>query len=136
MLTWFKRTLAVGLLAGLAACGGGHEDPTIAQTVASQPEFSILAEAVAAADLGSALADTSARLTLFAPTNDAFAALLGELGLTKAQLLANKPLLSRVLTYHVLGTAVTAEPLPPYSTTCDDAPEIEPYAPAVYVSAY
>ena len=112
MLSWIKRTLAAGLVAGLAACGGGHEEPTIAQTVASQPEFSILAEAVAAADLAKALDDTSARLTLFAPTNDAFAALLGELGLTKAQLLADKPLLTRVLTYHVLGTAVTSLTVP------------------------
>jgi len=112
MLTWIKRTLAVGLLAAVAACGGGDEDPTIAQTLTSRPEFSILAEAVAAADLGSALADTTAGLTLFAPTNDAFGALLGELGLTKAQLLANKPLLTRVLTYHVLGTALASSAVP------------------------
>lgn len=112
MLSWIKRTLAAALVAGLAACGGGHEEPTIAQTVASQPEFSILAEALAAADLAKALDDTSARLTLFAPTNDAFAALLGELGLTKAQLLADRPLLTRVLTYHVLGTVVTSPAVP------------------------
>ena len=35
--------------------------------------------------------------TVFAPTNDAFAALLTELGVTKAQLLADKPLLTAVL---------------------------------------
>ena len=40
--------------------------------------------------------------TVFAPTNDAFAALLTELGITKAQLLADKALLTSVLTYHVL----------------------------------
>ena len=112
MLSWIKRTLAVGLLAGLAACGGGEEDATVAQTLTSYPEFSILAEAVAAADLTPALADTHAQLTLFAPTNDAFAALLAELGLTKAQLLADKPLLTRVLTYHVLGKTVTSANVP------------------------
>jgi uncharacterized surface protein with fasciclin (FAS1) repeats len=113
MLSWIKRTLAIGLLAGLAACGGGaEEDATVAQTLTSYPEFSILAEAVAAAELAPALADTHAQLTLFAPTNDAFAALLGELGLTKAQLLANKPLLTHVLTYHVLGKTVTSPNVP------------------------
>jgi uncharacterized surface protein with fasciclin (FAS1) repeats len=117
MLSWIKRTLAAGLLAGLAgltACGGGSsdEDPTVAQTLTSYPEFSILAEAVAAAELTPALGNTGARLTLFAPTNDAFAALLSELGLTQAQLLANKPLLTRVLTYHVLGQAVTSPQVP------------------------
>jgi transforming growth factor-beta-induced protein len=44
--------------------------------------------------------------TVFAPTNDAFAALLGELGITKAALLADKPLLTKVLTYHVVGSRV------------------------------
>ncbi|MEN9417895.1 MAG: hypothetical protein RI988_1515 [Pseudomonadota bacterium] len=112
MLSWITRTLAVGLLAGLAACGGGEEDPTVAQTLTSYPEFSILAEAVAAADLTPALADANAQLTVFAPTNDAFAALLGELGVTKAQLLADKPLLTRVLTYHVLGKTVPSANVP------------------------
>lgn len=112
MLSWFKRMAAVTLLAGVAACGGGHEDPTIAQAVASDSRFSILAQAVAAADLTPALSDPAARLTVFAPTNEAFTALLGELGLTQAQLLADKPLLTRVLTYHVLGKAVTSPNVP------------------------
>ena len=42
MLSWIKRILAAGLLAGLAgltACGGGSsdEDPTVAQTLTSYP---------------------------------------------------------------------------------------------------
>ena len=44
--------------------------------------------------------------TVFAPTNAAFAAALTELGLTKAQLLANKPRLTTVLTYHMLPARV------------------------------
>ena len=43
---------------------------------------------------------------MFAPTNDAFAALLTELGITKSQLLADKALLTSVLTYHLLPTRV------------------------------
>ena len=41
-------------------------------------------------------------LTVFAPTNAAFADLLAELGLTKEQLFANRALLTQVLTYHVV----------------------------------
>jgi uncharacterized surface protein with fasciclin (FAS1) repeats len=43
---------------------------------------------------------------VFAPTNDAFAALLGELGVTKEALLADKALLTQVLTYHVVSGQV------------------------------
>jgi uncharacterized surface protein with fasciclin (FAS1) repeats len=49
---------------------------------------------------------------VFAPTNDAFAALLHELHLTKAQLLANKPLLTKVLTYHVVPAQVLSSQIP------------------------
>jgi uncharacterized surface protein with fasciclin (FAS1) repeats len=47
---------------------------------------------------------------VFAPTNDAFTALLAQLGLTKDQLLADKALLTRVLSYHVVpGRVLRAE---------------------------
>ena len=112
MFNWLKRLALAGVVALVAACGGGHEDPTIAQTVGADSRFSILSAAVAAADLGPALADPNARLTVFAPTNEAFAALLAELGVTQAQLLADKALLTRVLSYHVLGTTVTSPHVP------------------------
>jgi transforming growth factor-beta-induced protein len=65
------------------------------------PSFSILVEAVVAADLADTLGG-SGPFTVFAPSNDAFAALLRELGVTKQQLLADRALLTTVLTYHVL----------------------------------
>jgi len=77
----------------------------LVQLAQSLPQFSILVEAVVAADLAGALSGPG-KLTVFAPTNDAFAALLGELGLTKEALLANKPLLTQVLTYHVVSGQV------------------------------
>jgi uncharacterized surface protein with fasciclin (FAS1) repeats len=77
----------------------------IVETALSVPDFSILVEAVVAADLATTLSGAGP-FTVFAPTNAAFAALLTELGVTKAQLLANKPLLTAVLTYHVLGARV------------------------------
>jgi uncharacterized surface protein with fasciclin (FAS1) repeats len=77
----------------------------IVQTAQALPDFSILVEAVVAADLAATLSGTGP-FTVFAPTNAAFAALLTELGVSKAALLANKPLLTSVLTYHVLGARV------------------------------
>ena len=79
----------------------------IVELAASLPDFSILVEAVLAAELEGTLSGTGP-FTVFAPTNAAFAALLGELKLTKAQLLANKTLLTQVLTYHVLPAKVLA----------------------------
>jgi uncharacterized surface protein with fasciclin (FAS1) repeats len=84
----------------------------IVQQAQITPSLSILVEAVVAAGLVGALSDTEASLTVFAPTNDAFAALLVELGTTKADLLADTELLTTVLTYHVLGNEVRAADLP------------------------
>lgn len=83
----------------------------IVDTAQSLPEFSVLVEAVIAADLVSALQNAAA-LTVFAPTNAAFATLLAELGLSKEALFANKPLLTQVLTYHVLGARVLKAEVP------------------------
>lgn len=111
-----RRKLLVATMLGagtslLAACGGGGGDDgaaTILKVAQTRPEFSILAEAVAAAGLTATLSGTGP-YTLFAPTNDAFAALLAELGITKQQLLADKALLTSVLTYHVLPGRVDAQ---------------------------
>lgn len=115
MTHWTRRLFAISLVSLLAACGGNDDDPApvpnIVQAAQADPRFSILVEAVVAADLGSALS-APGPLTVFAPTNDAFAALLTELGLSKDQLLANKPLLTAVLQYHVLGSRVAAAQVP------------------------
>ena len=83
----------------------------IVETAVATPSLSILVEAVTAANLGATLSGTGP-FTVFAPTNDAFAALLTELGVTKAQLLANVPLLTKVLTYHVVGARVLKADVP------------------------
>ena len=46
--------------------------------------------------------------TVFAPTEDAFAAALDQLGLTAEELLADTDTLSSVLTYHVIAGEVPA----------------------------
>ena len=89
-------------------------DKNIVQTAqalaAGNPgEFGILVEAVVAADLATTLSGPGP-FTVFAPTDAAFAALLAELGVSKAALLADKPLLTAVLTYHVvLGRVFKAD---------------------------
>jgi transforming growth factor-beta-induced protein len=82
-------------------------DKNIVDIASGNPQFSILVEAVVAAGLVDTLSGPGP-LTVFAPTNDAFAALLAELDISKAALLADKPLLTKVLTYHVLGARVLA----------------------------
>ena len=87
-------------------------DKTIVQTaVASAPEFSILVEAVTAAGLVDTLSGPGP-FTVFAPTDAAFAALLAELGVTKAQLLADTALLDKVLKYHVVPGRVLKAGVP------------------------
>jgi len=87
---------------------------TIGQTVqslATSGQFTILAQAVAAANLVGAL-DGSTMLTVFAPTDAAFKALLGELGMSLPEVLANPQLLASVLTYHVVAGDLFAAELP------------------------
>ena len=111
-----RRSLLMLAAAGagsalLTACGGGDDDhnppKNLVEVAQSLPDFSILVEAVVAADLATTLSGTGP-FTVFAPTNAAFAALLTELGVSKEALLANKALLTAVLTYHVLPAKVEA----------------------------
>jgi uncharacterized surface protein with fasciclin (FAS1) repeats len=115
MLQWTRRAgLAAMLLAGamLTGCWDDDSGPdNIVETAQDNPELSLLVEAVAAADLTDTLSGDGP-LTVFAPTNAAFTALLAELGLTKDELFADKPLLTAVLTYHVLGAEVAADDIP------------------------
>ncbi|MFG6467406.1 fasciclin domain-containing protein [Roseateles sp. BYS87W] len=112
LLNWLKSWGAFALLAGLVACGGGSgSSPNVVDLTRSDARFSVLAEAVAAADLGATLSGPGP-FTVLAPTDAAFAALLAELNLSKAQLLADKALLRAVLQYHVLGSQVAASQVP------------------------
>lgn len=75
-------------------------DQTIVEIAASNPDFSILVAAVQAAGLVDTL-NGNRHYTVFAPTNAAFEELLADLGISAEELLANKPLLTDVLLYHV-----------------------------------
>lgn len=81
----------------------------IVATAQGDNRFSILVEAVVAAGLVDTLSGAGP-FTVFAPTNDAFAAALTELGVTKDALFANTALLTKILTYHVVpGRVLKAE---------------------------
>jgi uncharacterized surface protein with fasciclin (FAS1) repeats len=100
----------------LTACGSSSDEtpgPTqnIVQIAQANPDFSILVEAVVAADLVGTLSGPGP-FTVFAPNNAAFGALLTELDVTKEELLANKGLLTAVLTYHVLDIKVLKSQIP------------------------
>ena len=102
------------------------ELPTIAEIVvasteADPAEFTILLAAVSAADpaILETLANPDASLTVFAPTDAAFAAAIEALGVTAEDLLANTELLNTVLSYHVVPGAFAAEDL--LAVTADGA---------------
>ena len=108
-------TAAAGSTWMLAACGGGSDDVEARRDLfslaASKSELSVFVEAVNAAGLADTLKGAGP-FTVFAPNNDAFTALLGELGVTKDALFADKPTLTAVLKYHVLGKLVARADIP------------------------
>jgi transforming growth factor-beta-induced protein len=106
------------LVAGLTMAVGCKKDDdpaptpelkTIAEIASNDPNFSILVDALTRTNLVAAVNDPNANLTVFAPTNAAFAALLTELGLPDLdaveQALGTEGL-ANVLLYHVLGAKV------------------------------
>lgn len=78
----------------------------IVDTAAAWPEVSTLVAALQAADpsLLETLGGTGP-FTVFAPSNEAFAAALAGLGMTPADVMGNQELLNTVLKYHVIGAA-------------------------------
>ncbi len=81
---------------------------TLVDVAVANPEFSTLVALVQAAGLVDVLSNPDATFTVFAPTNDAFAAVPAEV---LAVLGADPALLTRVLTYHVLGEIKSASEL-------------------------
>jgi transforming growth factor-beta-induced protein len=84
------------------------EEGTIVDVAVASGEFPTLIAAVEAAGLGETLSGEGP-FTVFAPTEEAFAAALEALDMTAEELLADTELLTSVLTYHVLPDEVLAE---------------------------
>ena len=102
MLQKFLSLVAVGVITtSLAhAAPGQRSDKNIVEIAVSNENFTTLVAAVSAAGLVDALS-APGPLTVFAPTNAAFAKLPAG---TVEALLADIPALTNVLTYHVVGS--------------------------------
>ena len=81
---------------------------TIVEVAVESGAFPTLVAAVQAAGLVEVLSGEGP-FTVFAPTEEAFAAALAALGISAEELLADVDLLTGVLTYHVLPVAAPAE---------------------------
>lgn len=88
---------------------------TIAEVLAGNPSYSTLLAAVQAAGLQQTLSGT-APLTVFAPTDEAFAALPAGT-VDKLLLPENKDQLTKILTYHVVPGRVTSAEITPGAVT-------------------
>ena len=125
MTRWFKWLLAALAFATLSACGGGDDDPAPAAPgnlaeVAQANGFTALTAAAAKAGLVPTLTDASANLTVFAPTDAAFATLATQLGFADATAMVNAlpaSALANILSYHVLGSRKSAADLAAGSAT-------------------
>ncbi len=93
----------LALILGMVLPAFAQDRPSIPELLANDADerFTTLLAAVEAAGLVDALSGEGP-FTVFAPTNDAFAASLEALGLDPMAVLANPDLLTQVLTYHVV----------------------------------
>lgn len=119
MRKWTRWFAALGAATFLAACGDG-EDPVVSATPGTLAEeasangFSALLAAAHKAGLAGALSDTSASLTVFAPTDAAFGTLATRLGFADATAMVNAldaQTLAKILQYHVLPARKSAADL-------------------------
>jgi uncharacterized surface protein with fasciclin (FAS1) repeats len=98
---------AVSIAGGSAAAPAAQSAPgTVVQVAAAQPQFSTLVSLVKKAGLGGALSKGS--LTVFAPTNAAFAYLKAHDAATYQAATTNVAVLKKVLAYHVIGKRIPA----------------------------
>ena len=92
---------------------------SIGEMAAGNENITILTEALQASELDDMMM-AEGQYTVFAPTDDAFAALLTKLNVPKEELLGDKEMLTSVLTYHVVPMVVKAADIP-YGTAIDTA---------------
>ena len=98
---------SVGTVAGSASSArSSASSQTIVQVAASNPQFSTLVSLVKKAGLAGALSKGS--LTVFAPTNAAFAYLKTHDPATFKAATTNTAVLKKVLTYHVVAKKIPA----------------------------
>ncbi len=111
----FLIVAAVMLLAAVAPAFASTRQQNIVEIAASNPDFSTLVAAVVKADLVDSL-DGPKRVTVFAPTNDAFDALAAQLGYANGMALVDAlsaEELTPILLYHVTNGNRAANTLRP-----------------------
>jgi uncharacterized surface protein with fasciclin (FAS1) repeats len=117
--TFLKFAAMAAVVALVSACGGSDDNNdnrvgNVAE-VATSNGFTSLVAAATKAELVTTLSDSTATLTVFAPTDAAFTALATQLGYadTAAMVTAlTKEQLTTILTYHVLSTKVASSAIP------------------------
>lgn len=117
-----KIAAALSLVFAFAVPAGAAPTPDIADTAASDPRFSKLVAAAEAAGMLDAL-KAAGPLTVFAPTDDAFAA-LPEGAFAKLLEPANRDRLRRLVGHHVVAGRVLAAdllPVPRAATLAGDS---------------
>ncbi|MBW4437213.1 MAG: fasciclin domain-containing protein [Pleurocapsa minor GSE-CHR-MK-17-07R] len=80
----------------------------VASASAETPQFTVLLAAVEALGLTETVLDPESDLTVFAPTDAAFAAAFEALGVTAEDVLADTELLAAIVTYHIVPGSVTS----------------------------
>ena len=106
-------------LTGVSATAvqAGHHSPNLVEAAQSAGTFGTLLAAVEAAGLGGALLGAH-NITVFAPTDEAFAALPD--GTVESLLLpANRQQLVDILTYHVVPMAIASSDIPAGQSIAD-----------------
>jgi uncharacterized surface protein with fasciclin (FAS1) repeats len=98
--------LALATAFGLVVASHHETSATIVDVAVANDDFNVLVDAVVAAGLADTLAGDGP-FTVFAPTDEAFAAALEALGLTAEELLASDDLVA-ILTYHVVPARLLA----------------------------
>jgi transforming growth factor-beta-induced protein len=103
----FAAGVAAAALIAAPMSVSAQEDGSIAAIAVGNPDFSTLVAALGAADLVDTFASCDGGpFTVFAPTDAAFTAALGALGLEASDVLGDTELLTSILTYHVVEGAV------------------------------
>ncbi len=102
-------TMSAALAFSVAGTASADETKTIVENASADEQFATLVAALTAAELtGPFDSCDDARTTVLAPTNAAFEAAFFALGVTAADVLADKELLTTILTYHVVSGEVPA----------------------------
>lgn len=130
--TFSMLMLAIAGIMIFTSCEKDEETPapapqqkSIVETASSNPDFSILVEALTKAELVSTI-NASTNLTVFAPTNSAFNALFAALGVSGISALS-KEALQPILLYHVLGSKVVSSSIATgYAYTLSNGPNSKP----------